>query len=248
MEAIKRIVSYQYEDSKKSMLKFWLVIIIVDIFLYLLNMFGPVDGGAGMMQWSNGMSMISIMGANLMAILVYLIVYNYENYYKGFPIAISFSVTRKDFFKSIVAKNLWIALILGIIQGILMIIDPILVASLGRTPLIEFILFNVKLDNLVYIIFSISILMLYFLSFWSLIAALNYRFGYIIWIIYGAFHILLTTLNISHIYKGAIQYLYKLFISRMDLAIFLGMSIIILVCHALTYLVTINTNIKGQGS
>lgn len=243
-----RIIKFQYEDSKRSLSKFWAVLLVVDILLYVLNKSNVLGGSLGMSQYSGGVSSLSIMGANLMAIFIYLIVYNYENFYKNFPLALSFSITRQDFFKSILVKNLCISLTLGMIQGLLLTIDAPLVRSIGRVPIVEFVLFNTELDKAIYIIFAISIVFLTFLSLWSVVAALNYRFGYIIWIIFVAIQFLLERLNLAHIYNNIFQYIFNLFFNRIDLGSFLQLFLIILISHGLTYIITINTDIQYKSA
>ena len=62
-------------------------------------------------------------------------------------------------------------------------IDPMIIKLIGRTPLEDLAYFNIVTDNIFYIIFVLFIVFLGFMSFWNLIASINYKFGYMMWIV-----------------------------------------------------------------
>lgn len=246
MESTKRAIKYQFFDSKSSILGFWLVILIVDIFFYYIDFRSSSNFHIGLSSDSNGIKSLSVVGSNFMAIFIYFIVYTYETYYQRFPIAISFSVTRKDFYKSMVIDNIFVALMFGLIQGILSKVDPIFVKAIGRIPLHDLSFINIKTDNLSYIIFSLSVIFLTFISFWNLMASLNYRFGYKMWIAIGVFSIIVPLIKMIDLNNLIANFGLYTMSTRIDLMQFLKLTLIIAICNILVCQVTIKTNIKHK--
>lgn len=208
-----------------------------------MNLYGGINFHVGMSSELNGITTLSIVGSNIVPITVYFIVYCYEMYYETFPIAISFSVTRKDFFKSLLINNILTTFIFALIQGILLKIDPIFVNAIGRETLTDFALFNTNTDNITFIIFSLFIGFLTFISLTNIIAALNYKFGFKIWIVFGIVFYFFTTNRIGMIIVKSIE---SILMTRMDLHQLLKLGIIITICYAFGYLLTINTIIKNK--
>ncbi len=243
MESVKRATKFQNLDAKNPTIVFWLVVLIVDIAFYILNLYGGSEFRVGMSTSLNGITAFSVVGANIIPIIVYFIAYSYEMYYETFPIAISFSVTRKDFFKSLVMNNILVAFIFALIQGTLLKIDHIFVNAIGREPLIDFALFNTNTDSIIFIAFSLLVGFLVFVSVTNIIAALNYTFGFKIWIVFGIVFFFFTTNRIGMIIVNSIE---SLLITRIDLFQLLKLGIIITICYVLGYLLTIRTNIKNK--
>lgn len=249
MENLKRTLKYQYKDSKVSLFKFWIIILAVNIFIFIMNKISGPHSSTGLVVNSGtvGITLVSVAGVNLMALIVYLIVYNYENFYKGFPIAISFSVTRKDFALSLIAKTLFIIVISSIIQALLLLIDPIIVELAGKEIMHEYMIFNTKTDNVIYIAFALFILFLSFSSIWNLIASLNYRFGYKMWIVYFALYIMVISISpLRSIASNIWVFLGKMFIARIDGIQFLKLSFLIIFSQIIGYFNIVNTNIKHK--
>ena len=178
MESTKRAIKFQLNESKVSILTFWIVIIIVDIFAVLMSRIADINIGLNDISiginidgYGQGLSVMSLMALNFIPILIYLAAHGYEIYYKNFPIALSFSVTRKDFFKSMIINNILIAFVASIIQSFLMKVDPIIVEAIGKKPFYEFGLFNTQSDNILFIMVSIFIITTVFIAIWNLISA-----------------------------------------------------------------------------
>ncbi len=247
MESVKRIIRFQNKDAKKSIIYFWMVILIADIAYYIINLYGGASFHIGISGKLDGIRVVSVVGANLMAIMVYFIVYSYEMYYETFPIAISFSVTRKDFFKSVIVNNFLVALLFALIQGILLKIDPILVRVIGREPMLDFAFFNASADNTIFIVFSLFMVSLAFVSVVNALAALNYRFGFRIWIVLGiiVFSSMLTKTG-SIIVNTIVDFAWKMLGTRMDLLQFIKFLAITVIGYILGYFFTINSNIKEK--
>lgn len=247
MESIKRAIRFQILDSKKSIIVFWAVILTVDIAFYFINLNGGANFIVGMSDGINGIRLLSVIGSNLMAISIYIIVYNYVMYYEIFPIAISFSVTRGDFFRSLIINNIFVTFIFSIIQGILMKVDPIFVRAIGREPILDFTIFNVNTDNIIFIVFSLFVVFLTSISIFNLLAALNYRFGYKIWIVFGVIFTLLVFGNMEIVVGNAIEEFFGSILKpRLGLLKIVKVCAFTAVCYTLGYLLTINTNIKGK--
>lgn len=250
MESAKRGIKYQFIESKKFIFGFFGVILLVDLFFYILNASSLLENvGFNVRIWfSIGMTndiKQSILAINIMPILISLLVYNYEMYYEDFPLSLSFSLTRKDFFLSAITNNVYIALVFATIQGVLMKIDPILVKSLGREVLYDFIYFNTQTDSLLFIIFTLFIIFLTFIAFWNLIASLNYKFGYIIWIIFAVVNILLSMGNINFI-SNTLNSIGSVFSLRLGITQFINVFLGIGIFYILNYLILSRTNIKRK--
>ncbi|SDY80570.1 hypothetical protein SAMN05660462_00934 [Proteiniborus ethanoligenes] len=242
MDSTRRAIRFQNLDSKKSIIVFWLVVLAANIFFYIMNFYSD-NMYAGISNGINGIRQLSVAGSNMMSIIVYFIVYSYLMYYESFPIAIGFSVTRKDFFKSLIVNNILVSFIFAIIQGILLKLDPIFVRMIDREPLLDFMLFHTTKDNLIFIIFSLFFFFLVVVSATNLLGALNYRFGYKIWIILGAMLVFGVTFKMI---KSIVFFLNELIIFRINAFQVLILSVVISICYALGYFLTINTNIKNK--
>lgn len=253
MESTKRAIKFQGIDTKKSILSFWAVILIVDIFFYIINISIGFSATSiefsttlGISDVSGNIRLLSVIGANIMPILISFIVYNYMMYYDSFPIVISFSVTRKDFFKSLIVDNIFVAFVYATIQGILMIIDPVFVKAIGKIPLYDFVFFNTDTDNILFIVFSLFMMFLTYISIWNLIAALNYKFGAKIWIPFVGIAYIKSITKVGKTSEFIMHFIKDILNSRIDLYQFLKLGIIIAICYALAYIITIKTNIKHK--
>lgn len=244
MENLKRSIKYQWMESKGFILKFWAIVFIVDIFFYVLNKISTIHIGFSL-GVSGESSPLSVVGSNILIILITLLVYNFERNYKSFPMAVSLSMNRKEYFVSFLADNIFIAFIFANIQGVLLKMDPFFMKLLGKVPIYDFIYFNVKTDHIFYIIFILFVLFLGFISFWNVIASLNYKFGYKIWIIAVALNMVLSLLNIEFI-GGILKFIGNMLSPRLGASqvviIFSGIGI----SYILNYFIVSRTNIKGK--
>ena len=188
MNSMERALKYKFENTGKSILKFWIVILIVDIASIFLNL---IYGNQnifylGFMNEIGGETGYSLFGVNLLPILIYFIVSSFTNYYEDFSRMLSFSITRDTIIKVNLASNILVAFIFAVIQSILMKIDPFAIRLIDKKPLYEFFLFNTQSDNFIFIISILFVTFLTFTSLWQLIASLNYRYGPKIWIVFLA--------------------------------------------------------------
>lgn len=245
MEATKRAIRFQFNEIKRSILIFLFVVLIVDIFSIIMSQISDISIGINIDGFTDESNMISLMALNILPIIVYLIVFNYESYYKSFPLALNFSMIRKDFFKSMVLNNIILVSVLAVIQAILMKIDPIIVKFIGKDPVYDFKAFNIQTDSLIFIIMYFFIAFLLLQTIWNLIAALNYKFGSKMWIALG----IITFISIN-LFKTNI--LSELLLPgnwlnmRLDIGRLLIASIIVLLVYIGIYFISINTDVKNK--
>lgn len=191
MDSIKRIFKFQNRDLKRSMGAFWGIILIINLLSSILSI--SYNGNIIYGLNATGGESISFIGANMMSIFIYIIIYGILMYYEDFALALSFGVTRKDFYKSAIVNNMLVAIISGIIQGGLHLIEKSLFKVSGYKLMTEFGIFNTATDNILFIILSLSVSFLALLSISNLLGVLQYRFGYKLWIGLGV--VLLVVMN-----------------------------------------------------
>lgn len=246
MESLKRSIRFQFAESKKFIINFWIVIIIVDIAFYLMNNLSSLNTSIGFsIGLSEGINSISVTGVNLMAILISLIVYNYSSNYESFPLAVSLSMTRKDYFLSFLVDNVLIAFVFAIIQGVLLKIDPMFVKLIGRNPLYDFGYFNTSTDNIFYIIFILFIMFLGFSCFWNIVASINYKFGYKIWLIFWGANILISFIKVDFLYF-IIKPIWEIIDPRLGVSQILTILAIVTVLYGFNYFIVIRTDVKKK--
>lgn len=242
MESTKRALKFGLNESKRSILIFWMVVFIVNTFALFITKY--TDATMGISQGGK-LDSYSLLGFNILPIVIYLMTYNYESYYKNFPIALSFSMIRKDFFKSMVFNNILVALLFGFIQASLMKIDPILVKFAGEKPIYDFKIFNIQTDSLLYIMIYFFIAFLLFSSIWNLIALLNYKIGARFWIGLVALTILSQAILKVDIISNLVlpgEWL-NVRIDALKFTVFSAATILI---YGIIYLIIISTNIKNK--
>jgi len=246
MESIKRALKFQGRDFQKSVGMFWLVLFIVNIGSYV-SMYKFNRGFIGIRVSGYAsidgidITLISVAAANLVPIIIFFIVYCYEMYYEYFPVAISFSVTRKDFYKSAVIYNLITSAVFALIQGILIKADLHLVQYLGQNIKSDFGIFNSGTDSIIFIVFSLFICFTVFASAMNLLSALNYKFGYRLWIV-------IALLGIPYSARMGIPFelVGRLFTERIGAAQFSILAITAFACFVAGFLTVSGTNVKDR--
>lgn len=242
MESTKRALKFQFNESKFSIFKFWVVILIVDLFAVFMTKYTSVSIG---INEGGGGQLFSLFGMNILPIIIYLMVYNYELYYKNFSIALSFSVIRKEFFISMIANNVIVAFVFAVIQSILMKVDPMLVRFVGRTPIYDFKAFNIQTDSVIFIILYLFIAFMLYITIWNLIAVLNYKFGARLWIA-----LVVITLLPQSIIKTNLVSDFILPGDWLNVRIaplqFIVFSIITILIYTVIYFIIQNTNIQNK--
>lgn len=245
MNSLRRTIKFQNLDLIQLVGVFWAVILIIDVSSYILmSIYGNQFFGISSGYVENGTSFrsISVAAANIMPIVIFFVAYCYEMYYEYFPVAIGFSTTRKSFYKSVVINNIIVTSIFSVVQSILMKLDGKIISSMGRNPMVDFGIFNVSTDSLVFTIFSLLILFLSITSMLNLLASLNYKFGFKLWIAIGVVFSL-TTAFIGTPFLGFIN---RIFTWRIDSLQLIILCITIIACNFIAYRVISNTNIKNK--
>lgn len=239
MNSTKRVLKLQNYNLKKNVGIFWAVLFTINLLVYGLTVYFGSKVNVGI---SNN-DLLSILGANTMPITIFFIIYGIIMHHEDFALALSFGVTRGEFYKSVIANNLLVVTIFSIIQGILQFFDKYIVESLGKKPLVEFGLFNTAEDNILIIILTLFMLYWTIVSITNLIGILQYRFGYRFWIGFGIVvfiagnFLVKTILGFSNIFM--------LLWTRWDnLAIFFLEILIIITCYLLGYIFIKKANIK----
>jgi len=252
MSSIKRAIKFQNLDLKKSIGWFWAVMLIINIISYILNYIYENAFFGVSYEFNNGtetfVSIISVAAANLMPIIIYFIIYCYEMYYQSLPIALSFSVTRKEFYKSVIIDNVLNVFIFALIQSILMKIDLYILNFLGDNPKLDYGIFDTGADNILYMIFALCVCFLAFISLANLLGALNYRFGYKLWIFLWIFFGLIFSLSTTFVGTYIWAMFDTLFTTRIGVLQLIKLGIIILTNYSIGYIIVSNINIKNKVS
>lgn len=239
MEGTKRVIKFQNYDLKKSVGMFWLVLGLVNLFGYGLSMYSNSNTRFG--PYINNGSEFSMAASNIMAIVIYFIVYGIVMYHEDFALGLSFGITRKDFYTSVIVNNILVALIFGIIQGMLQVVDKYIVEYLGYKAMMDFGIFNTLTDNLFFIVLTLALMFLTIVSVTNLLGVLQFRFGYKLWIALA-----LIVFSSQFFTKWIIQIWKVLFkITTVNkMSIVLTQFSIMIISYSLGYLLIKRTNIK----
>ena len=242
MDNIKRVIKYQIDDIKIVLSIFLGIILALNIISFLLylkfnNLYFGIKANQG----------VSIAAGNFVSIFILFIVYNYVMYYESFPIAISFSITRKNFYKSIILNNISIALIIALFQGISFKIEPYIIRNIGMVPIQNFAMFNTETDSLFYIVLMMFLIFLVFVSLWNPVAVLNYKFGYKLWIVLVSIFIigfLILGFNIFYLLSEIFSASWLNYKTNLFSIMSLVLSSVI--CYVISYFVILKTNVKHR--
>lgn len=245
MNSFKRTIKFLNMDLKKSVGYFWGVIIFINILSYLSNNIS-IQSNIGVFYGifnslgEEGFRLMSVAGANMFTIFVFLIIYMYETYYEGFPMAMGFSCTRKDFYKANAISSLIIVFIFSIIQSVLLKADIRILEMIGRNPLTDFFMFNTSQDSILFIFFTLFLYFLCIASLINMLAAINYRFGFKMWFVAAILVPLLVHLRLD---SG----IWELFLTiRIDLGVFIKMIAIMVITYTIGYMAISTASIKKR--
>lgn len=244
MDATKRAFKFQKYGFKKSVLVFWSVLLTLNILTYIVMIYFNPHIRIGL--FSGEEDVFSIVGGNIMPIFIFFIVYGIIMYHEDFSLALSFGVTRIDFYKSVIVNNILVVLIFASIQAVLQTIDKYIIGYLGYKPMVEFGLFNTATNNILFIVLTLSLLFLTFISITNLIGVLQYRFGYKFWIGFGIVAITLQiTSNVLTSLVVGLSNIYGWLSSRLHSSTTMILAfLVIIVCYILGYVFIRKANIK----
>lgn len=250
MEGLKRQLRYQIYDSKKSFITFWAIIIIVNILSGFLNVYSAVlfnSPSSGEFSFTIGAvegSKLSIAAGNLGAIAVFIIVYNMIIYYENFPAAIGFSSTRKNFYIGAVIHSILLCLGMSIVEGILFKLEGPILKAMDREPLYEQMFLNTQKDSLIFIIIMLFIIFILFCSLFNLLGILSYRYGYKLWIGFGAL-VIIISFN-AKAFDKTFGKLFKFILAYNNPLLFsIKMLILSFIIYSIGWLFTRKVNIKS---
>ncbi len=256
MNSLKRSLKYQFKEDKNLSIAFWTTMLILVTLSYTVNFYSNLNGIMGGIGIWNVIgegnfteSYVSVTGINIVPMLIVFIIYTYDKYYEKLPISLSLSITRKDFMKSLIISNIAVAFVFSSIQAILMKIDPLIIKALGMNPLYELSYINTKTDSIIFIVLSTFLISLLFISSWSIIASLNYKFGSKIWIFFIFINIFLTNVKLPfqntflslNIFDAMVR-------NRVNLLQAIKYLIVISIFYSISYMITKRTNIKYKSN
>lgn len=241
MDSTKRIFRFQKYGLKKSIIGFWSVVLIINILAYILIRYFNSNIGIGL--FSNKGDVFSVVGGNIMPIFIFFIVYGIVMYHEDFALALSFGVTRKDYYKSVIIDNMLAVSSFAVIQTVLLIIDKYIIKLLGYNPMVEFVSFNTSTDSILFIVFTLALLFLTFASLTNLLGVLQYRFGYKFWIGFGITFFIAANFfsKLTEMFSGIYLWLRTTFDSS---AILILELFIIIICYTLGYFLIKKANVK----
>lgn len=247
MNPTKRIIKYQNKEVKKFLTVFWLVMLGINIFAYIANYYTDVN--SRILYFSLGDDgTISVAGINIMTAFYALIGYGISVYYEHFPIAVGFSTTRKDFYKSLIINNIINSLSIATISALLLKIDRLIINAIGRKPLVDFRFFNTVDDNILFIIFSLFIGFFTLLSLLNIIGVLLYKLGaakfWIGTLVLFIFILTFISANDFIILKTIENSIGQVFTTRITPISLIYIIITNFIFNALGYLIIRKTNIK----
>jgi hypothetical protein len=251
MNPTKRIIKYQNKEVKKFLTGFWLIMLAINIFGYMVNYY--IGKNSRMFYFSLGDDgTMSVAGINIMAAFYALIGYGIAMYYEHFPIAVGFSVTRKDFYKSVIINNCINSFFIATISALLLKIDRFIINAMGREPLVDFRFFNTADDNILFIIFSLFIGFFTLLSLVNIIGVLLYKLGaakfWIGTLVLFIFIFIFMSANDFIILKTIENSIRQIFITRITPNSLIYIIIINFIFYAFGYFIIKKTNIKYSKS
>lgn len=194
MSSFNRSINLTNYSLKRGIILTWIITIIIDIFAILANViFAEVP--IGVMTGSGKFALLSIFAINLLPFTIYFITNSMIIFSESLPVSITYGLTRKNFFISMIVNSLIISVLFSVIQGILFKLEPLIIDMLGKNARENFILFNTSSDNIFFVIAILFLMIISFISFVNLIVGLNYKFGFKLWLVLAALILLFALAN-----------------------------------------------------
>lgn len=238
MNTFKRILRYENTNTKNSTLGFLLVMIVMNVLFYLMNHSPNFINNIGLTSGE----LLSVVGINFLPMGLFLLLHTYNNYYEAYSLTSSFNIVKSDFYGSLVLDNILMVGIMSLVQGILIKLDPIVISLIGKTPLYDLGFTNTQTDNVFFIIVSLFVSFMFIMGIFNIMAALNYKFGRKIWIVYIGLIVGLNYIVESKINIWLGQYFTDIAMNERLTFISTGKYLILtLITYGITYFIVKNT-------
>lgn len=239
----KKILNERFNSYLKSLIYLYIIIstlVLLSILQYKLGFFG------GRVEFFsvNQNGKISILLAQNISVIIFIMILAYNNFYEYFAISNSMGLTRRNFFKYSMISNILAIGVISLIGSASIKFEPLLIRSLGLNPIYNFYIFNIKTDSLLYIMMiSFLILMLSF-SIIYFVAGLNYKYGAKIWFLFISLIIII--FNSENIISLNLIKFANILSSRFTINSYIYILTSTLSLIALTYILVIKTDIKEE--
>ena len=158
--------------------------------------------------------------------------------------AIGFSATRNDYYKSVIISNNMTCLAMAVISSLLLKVDRLIIILIAREPLVDFRFFNTVDDNILFIIFSLFIGFLTLVAISNFIGVLLYRVGAIKFWVSVLFLFIFIQMNHFSIAKSIWNSIGKIFTTRITSINLIYLLIIISIFYTLGYFILRGTDVK----
>ncbi len=248
MSSLSRSIRLTNYSLKKGLLITLIVTLIIDIALIAANFYFESISIGGIITGSGDNQLLSIFAINILPFIIFFLTNSMLIFSESLPISISYSLTRGNFFKSMIINSAIIAAIFSIIQGILFKIEPALIGRMGKTARDNFIIFNTWNDNVFVIILCLFVMIISFLAFINLLVGLNYKFGFRVWLIVAGLILIGVLLNkgLNVSFAPFLSYVNMLMSIKMRFTNLIIMGVIFLVSNIINYLIIKSISIKYE--
>ena len=194
MSSLSRSVKLINSNLKKGLIITGAITLVLDLILVLLNLYFD-NISFGLVTGTTKNQLLSIFAINILPFTIYFLTNSMIMISENLHIVINYSLTRKNFYKSMIINSCIVSVIFAIVQGILFKVEPLIIAAFEKNSRDNFIFFNTWTDNVFVIIGMLFVMMISFISLINLIVALNHKFGFKVWLIFVGVILILVLVN-----------------------------------------------------
>lgn len=248
MSSLSRAIKLTNYSLKKSIILTLIATLIIDILAIIANIYMEDAYIGGLVIGTGKEKLLSIFAINIIIFTIFFLTNAMIIFSESLPVSISYSLTRSNFFKSMIVNSIIASTIFSIVQGILFKVEPILIDYIGKKSINDFILFNTNSDNLFTIIGILFLVTITFISILNFLVSLNYKFGFKVWLLLAGIIIILALIKIGLgiSFENLFINLRSLFNKNTKITNFILAGIIFLLFNFLNYLIIKKTNIKYE--
>lgn len=178
---MERSIRYEFKRSKKYILGLMFVCLLAIIGLTIVNINTKPTSIVGNISYFNNLRYLSIVQSCIIIIIVSLIIRRFNFIYQSLPLNIAFSISRTDFFKTIIFESITTSAMLSIFLGVCLKIEPLFIEKIIVNK--ENVMYLDKIGkmsitdtNIFLLIFNIFFLLLSIIAFWNIIVIIIYSF------------------------------------------------------------------------